>query len=240
MASQKRVLIISRSAAGKLYLGVLLKRIWYAPLLVSSAEEGARQAKDFPVDLVLLDGDLDETALISAVTLLRNDRSVNTLPLVVCTTRQAVLSEEALIARGASAVLIKPLDLAIVYGVLGRLTGEPRQTPRATVRLRVEIEEGTPEKELTCINLSEGGMYLRTLSPLPHGTVLHVRFRLPRDTEGLRIEAEVVRAAQLAVQIEAEPGMGVRFVNIPEEVALRIRNFIQWELIGDLEWEPDL
>jgi hypothetical protein len=58
--------------------------------------------------------------------------------------------------------------------------------------------------------------------------------------ETLELEAEVVRTAPLGVQIEAEPGMGLRFRGIPEEVQKRIRNFVQWELIGDLEWEATI
>jgi hypothetical protein len=34
--------------------------------------------------------------------------------------------------------------------------------------------------------------------------------------------------------------MGLRFINLPDEVLLQLRNFVQWEMIGDLEWEATL
>jgi uncharacterized protein (TIGR02266 family) len=93
---------------------------------------------------------------------------------------------------------------------------------------------------LTCINLSEGGVYLRTLEPLPGGTVLHITFTLPHDTVPIKVAAEVVRSLGLGAQFEAEPGMGLHFIDIPEDTLLRIRNYVQWEMLGDLEWKSNI
>ena len=240
MSEKKSVLIICHTPAGQMYLGVLLNRIWYAPVLARTAEEGVRLAQKTPFTLILFDGDVSALELRPAITLLRSDPSLKDLPLVVFMTNENAAANAALLSQGCSAVLTKPLDLAIVYGVLGRLSGQPRHTPRISVKFRVEIEEGTPEKELTCVNLSESGLYLRTLKLLPEGTVIHVKFTLPRDLDLVKVAAEVVRTAPLSAQIETEPGMGLRFVDIPEKDQIRIRNFVQWEMMGDLEWTPNI
>jgi uncharacterized protein (TIGR02266 family) len=240
MSEQKPILVICRSAVGQMYLGVLLKRIWYAPTLATTAEEGIRLAQKTPFSLVALDGDLATPDLKKTVTLLRNDPSVKDLPLVMFMTPESSETHETLLGHGCAAIFSKPLDLAIVYGVLARLSGELRQTPRIPVKFRVEIEEGTPDRELTCIDLSEGGMYLRTHKPLQEGSILHVKFTVPRDMEAMKLNAEVVRTAPLGTKIEAEPGMGLRFVDMPEQAKLRIRNFVQWELMRDLDWEPTI
>ena len=238
MQQKKSVLIICHSAAGKMYLGVVLKRIWYSPVLAGTAEEGIRLAQNNRFSLVVLDGDLIETDLKKAITLLRSDPSVKDLPLVIFITGESPDTNENLLARGCAAVFSKPLDLAIVYGVLGRLTGEQRQTARIPVKFRVRIDEGTPGKELTCINLSESGMYLRTHEILPENTVIHVRFSLPHDSFVIEAAAEVVRTEPLGTHIESEPGIGLRFLDISEDAKLQVRNYVQWELMGDLEWKP--
>jgi uncharacterized protein (TIGR02266 family) len=147
-----------------------------------------------------------------------------------------------LLSQGCTAVLTKPLDLAIMYGVLARLSGQPRNTTRITVKMRVHVEiaEGTPEKELASVNMSEGGLYLRTLHPLPEGALIHIKFTLPHDTEIISLTAEVVRTFPLGAQFDCEPGMGLRFIDIPEDTLLKIRNFIQWEVTGDLEWNSNI
>ena len=240
MSEKKQVLIICRSAAGQMYLGVLLNRIWYAPVLARSAEEALHLAQTTPFSLVLFDGDVSALELRPAITLLKTDPSLKDLPLVVFMTDDNATTNESLIAQGCAAVLTKPIDMAILYGVLQRLSGQPRSTPRIPIKMRVEIEEGTPEKELSGINLSEGGLYLRTIAPLPEGTVIHVKFTLPHDTEAMELAAEVVRTLPLSIQLETDPGMGLRFVDPPEDVLVKIRNYVQWEMTGDLEWKPDI
>lgn len=240
MSEKKPVLIICRTAAGQMYLGVLLNRIWYSPVLAKTAEEGIRLAQATPFAMVLFDGDLSQHDLQPSIALLRTDPSVKDLPLVLFMTSENRAANEALLSQGCSAILTKPLDLSIVYGVLGQLSGQRRHTPRIPVKFLVEIEEGIPEKTLMCINLSEGGLYLRSYQVLPENTMIHVKFTLPRDTTSIALAAQVVRAIPLSAQIEADPGIGLRFIDIPEDTTLRIRNFVQWEMMGDLDWKPNI
>ncbi len=238
MSDKKQVLVICQSAASQMYLGVVLNRIWYAPVLAKTAMEGVDIARKNPFSLIAFDADLPEQELRSSLALLRSDEAVKKLPLAVFRASGGSISQEALIAQGCSAVLTKPLDLALVYGVLSRLSGQPRTFPRAAAKFRVEIEEGTPEPVLTCVNISEGGLYLRTHAPLKEHTVLHLKFTLPLGAEVIETAGEVVRTAQLEARMHAEPGMGIQFIDLPEATRGQIRNYVQWELIGDLDWEP--
>lgn len=223
-----------------MYLGVLLNRIWYSPALARTADEGIRLAQAMPFSLILFDGDVSEAELKTTLTLIKSDPSLKDLPLVVFLTDDNPSITQTLLTKGCSAVLIKPLDLTILYGVLQRLSGQPRHTPRVPVKIRVEIQEGKPEKTLTSVDLSEGGIYLRTIAPLPEGAVIHVKFTLPLDTEAIELPAKVVRTRPLAVQLEVEPGMGLNFIDTPEQTVERIRNFVQWETMGDLDWKPGI
>jgi uncharacterized protein (TIGR02266 family) len=240
MSEKKSVLIICRSAAGQMYLGVLLNRIWYSPVLAKTPEEGIRLARQTLFSLVLFDGDVPEPELQPAVSLLRTDPAIQTVPIVVFMTNNNPDLIRSLLSQGCTAILTKPLDLSMVYGVLARLSGQPRTTPRVPARMRVEIEEGIPEKLLACVNISEGGLYLRTIEPPPSGTILHIKFTLPHDTAEIKLAAEVVRTLSLGAQFEAEPGMGLQFLDIPDDTLRRIRNFVQWEMLGDLEWKANI
>lgn len=240
MSSNKMVLIICHTASGRMYLGVLLKRIWYTPLLAGTVEDGIRLADQNSFKLILIDGDVAEPDLTKMLLLLKSQPSTKNIPLVIVMTRESAEMNKSLLADGCSAILTKPVDLSLVYGVLGKLTDEQRSAPRINTKFSVSIQEETPAKKLVCINLSEGGMYLRTLNPLDEGSLIHVKFTLPHDTTAINLEAEVVRSAPLADQIEVEPGMGLRFVYVPDSVTSLLRNFIQWEMIGDLNWEPSM
>jgi len=235
MSDKKQVLIICHSAAGRMCLGVLLSRIWFTPMLARTTDEAIRLARKNSFSLVLFDGDVAEPGLDTAITLLKADQELKDQPLVIFMTADNPEKSQSLLSRGCAAVLAKPLDFSIMYGVLARLCGQPRSTSRIAVKMTVEIAEGIPERTLTCVNLSEGGLYLRTLRPLQKGQLLHIKFTLPHDVASLELPAEVVRTSLLGTQFEAEPGMGLRFIDIPEEALLKIRKFIQWEMTGDLE-----
>jgi len=240
MTEKKNILIICRSAAGQMYLGVLLGRFWHTPLLARTTEEGIRLIQEKNCSLIVLDGDLPDQARKMAISLLRSHAAVRDLPLIVLTTAENAAENKNLFADSNSAIVTKPVDLTTLYGTISRLIGQQRNTPRIPVKFRVAVEEETPAKELFCTNLSEGGIYLRTHEPMPEKTVLHLSFALPRSTGTVSVACEVVRTALLGTELAAEPGMGLRFINLPDEVLLQLRNFVQWEMIGDLEWEATL
>src|SRR5208283_5250349 len=119
---------------------VILNRIWYSPILAKTVEEGIHLAQKNRFSLILFDNDMSETALQPAIKLLRSDPALKDLPLVIVKTDDNSIASESLLVQGCSAVLTKPLDLAILYGVLQRLSGQPRSSPRITVKMRVEIQ----------------------------------------------------------------------------------------------------
>lgn len=71
-------------------------------------------------------------------------------------------------------------------------------------------------------NLSEGGIFLERTIPHPVGTRVTLEFTLPGDAEPIRVHAEIVNAAT----VESEPGMGLRFVDVPPALAERIRGYV--------------
>ena len=83
MSEKKQVLIICQSAAGQVYLGVLLNRIWFSPVLARTPSEGIRLAQKNAFTLILFDGDVAETELKTAISLLRSDPALKGQPLVV-------------------------------------------------------------------------------------------------------------------------------------------------------------
>jgi uncharacterized protein (TIGR02266 family) len=240
MQGKKEVLIICHTSAGQMYLGILMNRIWFTPVLASTPLEGVRLSQKTTFSLIILDGDMADPELKTAITLLRTDPSLKDLPLVVFLNADQAQLNQALLFQGCSALVSKPLDLAIVYEVMARLSGQPRTSPRLPIKMRVEIVEEKPEKVLPSVNLSEGGIYLRTLEPVPENTILHIKFTLPHDNDAIELTAEVVRFLSLGTRLEMEPGMALRFIDMPEDVLKRIRHFIQWEMTGDLEWDSNI
>ncbi len=82
---------------------------------------------------------------------------------------------------------------------------EHRQHPRKSVQISVAFQtQGGARVEASCRDISLGGIFLETESPLPYGAVLTVFLGLP----GLKQEAIVQATVRWT---EKGKGMGVQF-----------------------------
>ena len=87
------------------------------------------------------------------------------------------------------------------------------------------VEEST-DRELYFqrgANISEGGIFLEHTIPHPLGTVVSLRFLLPHESEPMRVQGEIVNVSDDGPGL----GMGIKFVDLPDDDRQRISAFIQ-------------
>jgi hypothetical protein len=65
-------------------------------------------------------------------------------------------------------------------------------------------------------------MYLDGTIPHPRGTVVNLRFTLPGDSEPIAVKGEIVGEPD-----EERLGMHVRFLELPEAAAARLKKFVE-------------
>jgi uncharacterized protein (TIGR02266 family) len=77
------------------------------------------------------------------------------------------------------------------------------------------------------MNISKGGMFISTRDPLPEGTNLILKLKVPNSNEEIVLEGEVVwRVKPEESRGTLIPGMGLRFKNIDEEAIKKIERII--------------
>ena len=84
-----------------------------------------------------------------------------------------------------------------------------RKTPRVPIEIRVEYERFNRFVSEYTRDISRGGMFIRSESPLDVGTDLYVTLSFPHHKDDITLMANIVRT--VSPQESAEPGMGVRF-----------------------------
>ena len=94
-----------------------------------------------------------------------------------------------------------------------------RSSPRVVLGIPVAYRFGNTIATSLTLNLSHGGLAIRTTSPLDAGATVRVRFRLPGRREA-DVEARVAWADQRV-------GMGVQFTSIDAETHAAIDEFVQ-------------
>ena len=91
----------------------------------------------------------------------------------------------------------------------GMAVDAKRKTPRVPIEIRVQYERFNRFVSEYTRDISRGGMFIRSESPLDVGTELYVTLSFPYHAEEITLMANVVRT--VSGLESAEPGMGVRF-----------------------------
>jgi uncharacterized protein (TIGR02266 family) len=99
---------------------------------------------------------------------------------------------------------------------------ERRRALRVPVQMFVEESHDHTTYFQTSSNLSSGGIFLERTIPHPVGTRVALQFTLPGDHTAIKVTAEIVNAAENEKQL----GMGLKFVDLGQEAARRIDEFI--------------
>ena len=91
-----------------------------------------------------------------------------------------------------------------------------RASVRVPLALNVCFESRGEVRKCLMTNLSAGGIFVATESPLPIGTPFNLRIRVEKTGEEIELPGEVVSVGVSANLAEEERGMGIRFTNLDE------------------------
>ncbi len=136
---------------------------------------------------------------------------------------------------GCDDILLKPINRHLFVATARKfLSVVDRSTPRVMAQLQVHFGVN-PQVLLTdySVNLSTGGVFLKTDNPLPLDTPLSLEFSLPDLTSPIRCQGRVawVNAAENASKPLLPPGMGVQFLDLSLEFMYAIREFIKQQCL---------
>jgi uncharacterized protein (TIGR02266 family) len=177
-----------------------------------------------PVDLVLLDLRLPQGR---GVELLRNLRKLEGQqpPVVVFSgTIASALEVKELGTLGVSGYINEYTSVQhIVPSLTPHLFPDNfnrRTSPRAVLGIPVAYRFGNTIAAALTLNVSRGGLAIRTTSPLDPGTAIKLRFRLPSGKNDVDCEARIA-------WVDRRVGMGAEFTSIGEADQAAISDFVQ-------------
>jgi CheY-like chemotaxis protein len=179
---------------------------------------------DSPVDLVLLDLRLPQGR---GVELLRNLRQIaGSQPTVVVFsgTIASALEVRELTSLGVAGYINEYTSVQhIVPSLIPHLFPDHynrRSSPRAVLGIPVSYRFGNTIAAALTLNISRGGIAIRTTSPLETGTAIKLRFRLPSTKSDIDCEAKIA-------WVDRRVGMGAKFTWISEADQAAIADFVQ-------------
>lgn len=75
-------------------------------------------------------------------------------------------------------------------------------------------------------DISRGGLFVSSINPRNPGDRFNISFQIPNTDIKVRCQCEVVWARKFSKSGKLEPGYGVKFMDIPEGVAVAIDNWV--------------
>lgn len=86
-------------------------------------------------------------------------------------------------------------------------------------------------------NISKGGVFINSRTPLPVGTTVRLIVSLPDTAFPFDLTGKVTRVIDLGNSLNEAPGMGLEFMDVDEDKRARIERFVdklRTELASDL------
>lgn len=115
------------------------------------------------------------------------------------------------------------LDEKIGSGGAG---GDKRGDVRAEApKMRVKYKSGSTFQKNYLKNLSSGGIFIKTVNPLPLDSKIHLLFEIAEKDLNFEVKGVVVWEDATGATGK-DPGMGVKFTNVKPEVADIIENLV--------------
>jgi CheY-like chemotaxis protein len=231
------LLLVDGNSRDLFATGMILQRLDYDVFVSSSAEEALGIMADVVPTLVVSDMLLPRMSGIKLLQIIKQDPRTASVSVIIQTSVTDPKVEELCLAWGCVSVLKKPVSLERLYSAVQHAT---ESTPRNYIRMRTFLRAkvaGLPESAETGIPeavsaLSENGLYIRTLTPRSVKSIHAIEFTINGSL--IKARAEVLYTFSMQAGPFKEPGMGMKFVGLPEADRKLIRGFIKDQITKDI------
>lgn len=221
----KTVVVADDTAFVRDRFRVALENAGHRPITVSSAAEllARIRADAGHIDLVVLDLRLPHTPGVDLVRAIRKLDAAD-LPILVFSGTIANADEVRQLAELGVAGYVN--EYSAVQHILPSLAPHlfpdnfnRRSSPRVVLGIPIQYRFGNTIAAALTLNLSHGGIAIRTTSPLDGGAKIKVRFRMPGSKRDVDAEGRVAWS-------DRRVGMGIQFEKVDPPNQTIIDNFV--------------
>lgn len=238
MDSQKHSLMIVDSSATYLfYMATMFRKLKYTVRTATTAELALRAMSESLPALVITDTTLPNMSGMAFLKEIRKDPRLKAIPVIIHASNSIDGVQAECKAMGCIGYFNKPAEPDALYRAIQAATeATPRSTIRIETSLKVEVGNGTAsgagKRMETVTSLSEGGLYIQTLTPEAVKTILTLKIFF--TNRQVTVKAEVHYSSVKIGGQHKQPGMGMQFTSIGPEDKVFIRGFIKDQIAKGL------
>ncbi|MEJ2200263.1 MAG: response regulator, partial [Desulfuromonadaceae bacterium] len=210
-----RIIVAGNRTSAMRQLVVLLRRLGYEVVSAESGAEALNLMEVFSPDLVIFDGHLSASDGFSAMEKIKQDPRWSDLPTVLMAAGHSKTVHDEYIRFGYEGLLTTPFDLhqinVLIQEYLSIEEGKWRKKLRIPFDRPVALVHQGQTRQYQALNLSEGGIYLKTDQPLSIASRVELFLPFPGRVP-LPIPGVVIyQRGSYAEVFQSDAGMAVEF-----------------------------
>ena len=226
MPTTKTVIVADDTAFVRDRFSQALASAGHTPVAVETASDLLARVRATPsaIDLIVLDLRLPNSGGVEIVRALRRIESAQRVPLLVFSGTIASADEvRDLAALGVSGYVNEySAPTNILPALAPHLFPDSfnrRSSPRVVLGIPISYRFGNTLAAALTLNISKGGIAVRTMNPLQRDSKIKARFRLPGRKEDIEAEARVAWS-------DRRIGMGLQFEKVDPSSQTAIDEFV--------------
>ena len=207
-----------------------LKRTNCEILTASNGREGVELARKERPSLILMDLYMPEMNGDEACKAIKSDPELKDIPVIMVTKSGDNDEKGRCLLAGCDEFVTKPINrVTLLEKVRNFLDVVIREHVRVPIDAEVIFKDGGKEYSSELHDVSEGGLFICMERPLPMGTQLNIKFKLPEIPGTIEVEGKVVRVVEKGAGYPAHalPGNGIKFSHISPEARRDIASYIK-------------
>jgi CheY-like chemotaxis protein len=218
-----------------MYVGILVKRLGYKVYLALDGPEALRVAKERKPTIIVLDYALPTINGDSCLTMMRDDTYLRNIPILVLGPEENNLSHLEIEKMNIQGYLKKPLNVTDFYLAIQKCLHHSikRKHIRAPLTISVSMNYKGKQQDLQASNLSAEGIFLKTADLYSVGTEMDIVLTVDEE-DPIELRGMVVSALKISADFQPESGMGIKFMDIPEDIRCRLHYVVMKELTRDI------
>ena len=226
MPAAKTVIVADDTAFVRDRFAHALTGAGHTPVPIATVHEllAKLRADIASVDLLVLDIRMPDSGGVEIVRTVRKIEGAKRLPLVIFS--GTISSAEEVRELSALGVAGYVNEYSSAQNILPALAPHlfpdnfnRRSSPRVTLGIPISYRFGNTIAAALTLNLSKGGVSIRTMSPLPEGSKIKARFRLPGTKKEVETESRVSWT-------DRRIGMGIQFEKVEPADQAAIDEFV--------------
>ena len=235
METRPKALVIDDSEHVLTYLSVCLDRMNFDVYPIQFGVNALNLIQVFNPDVFFLDVNMPVLGGLEVLRHIRDYEEFADTPIIMLSEKKEDAKE--CLSRGANFFLEKPVKIDQLHKAVA-LCYQSRKIPRKHLRAPINrpVKLYFEDKYYTCqaITLSEGGIYVRRVAPLPVGTEVEVEMT-DVSSDSIRLRGEVIYNKSISGRkFSIPPGMAIQFANVSASEAEAVHKIVADLLIGDI------